>query len=258
MHFYISIARPMKPVWKPLAALVAAACTLSAQADFIGLNIGAKVWTPDISGSVNGGGGDISLQNNLGYTDQTSNSLNLSFEHPIPMLPNIKIQNSDLNATSSSTLQEQIEFDNQTYIASTAVNSTLDLSHNDLVLYYELLDNWVNLDVGVDLKKFDGRVSIQDQDKVSSITVDETIPMLYIAARFDLPLSGFYVGANFNQIGVGDSSAEDNSVMLGYESSQGMGIEGGIKTFTIDLQDTKDLNTNLEYDGLYVNGFYHF
>ncbi len=245
-----------------IIALLMGATSLPVSADFVGLNIGAAQWTPDLSGSFSTDtAGSVNLNSDLGYADQTSTALSVSFEHPVPLIPNVKYQGFDLNNSSSSTLSEDITFDGQIYSASTDINSTLDLSHNDIVLYYELLDNWINLDVGLDLKKFDGKVSINDLNdsaKDRSITVDETIPLLYLAARIDLPFTGLYVGANIQQLGVGDNSVEDTTLMIGYESSFGLGIEGGIKTFTLELNDASDLNTNLQYDGVYVNGYFHF
>ena len=240
--------------------LLTAVLSGPAAADFVGLNIGASHWMPDITGSFSSGNANsIQLDNDLGYSDHTSTSVTLSFEHPIPLIPNVKYQGSDLNTSSNSTLNTDLEFNNRTYTATSNISSTLDLSHNDIVLYYELLDNWINLDVGVDLKTFDGKVSINGTDGIESIiTVDETIPMIYLSARFDLPLTGFYVGANIQQLSIGDNSAEDTTLMVGYESSAGIGIEGGIKTFSLELNDASDLNTNLEYDGLFLNGYFHF
>jgi outer membrane protein len=249
----------MKPRIKLLSFAIATLASASAYADFVGLNIGANVWTPDIKGSfasTTANSSSINMNNDLGYKDHSSKSLSISLEHPVPLLPNIRYSGSDLNASSRATPGSTLIFNNRTF--SNNINSTLDLSHNDIVLYYELLDNWINLDLGIDLKMFDGKVSMTDSNNTSSITVDETIPMLYLSARFDLPMTGFYVGANFQQLSIGDNSAEDSSVMVGYESKMGLGIEGGIKTFTIELDNANDLNTNLEYDGLYLNGYYHF
>ncbi len=235
---------------------MATAISSPAAADFVGLNIGADKWSPDISGSFNtSGDSTINLQNDLGFDDTSSSALTISFEHPIPMIPNVRYQGRDLSQSASSNVGS-ITFDGIPY--SGAINSKLDLSNNELVLYYELLDNWINLDLGLDLKMFDGSVSISDNTTTTSINVDETIPMLYLSARFDLPLTGFYVGANIQQLSVGDSSAEDTSLMVGYESKIGLGIEGGIKTFSLELDDAADLNTNLEYDGVYLNGYFHF
>ncbi len=233
----------------------------TASADFIGLNIGASRWSPDMAGSFtsdSSGSSTIKVNDDLGYSDHSSTTLNIRFEHPIPLLPNVKYQGSDLNANSTGTFSSSKVFDGKSYTGQ--INSTLDLSHNDIALYYEILDNWVNIDVGIDLKKFDGKVSMRDTsaDPLRSITVDETIPMLYLAARLDLPLTGFYVGANIQQLSIGDNTAEDTTLMVGYESNTGLGIEGGIKTFNLELNDASSLDTNLEYDGLFLNGYFHF
>ena len=250
----------MNPTRTVIAALTIASLTGPVNADFVGLNIGANHWTPDISGSFssnNAGSSTIDLNNDLGYSDTSSTSVNISLEHPVPLLPNLKFQGQNLDVSSTSNTGSTLTFEGNNYTGN--VSSNLDLSHNDIVLYYELLDNWINLDLGLDLKMFDGRVSVSDAtNPTSTIDVDETIPMLYLAARFDLPLTGFYVGANIQQLSIGDNSSEDSTLMVGYESKIGLGIEGGIKTFNIELEDANQLNTNLEYDGLYLNGYFHF
>jgi len=92
----------------------------------------------------------------------------------------------------------------------------------------------------------------------SSIEIDETLPLLYLSAKFDLPFSGFYVGADISSFSIDDSSADELTVKLGYESGSGLGIEGGVKTFSLELDDADDLDTDIEYDGAYVNGYFHF
>jgi outer membrane protein len=240
------------------SSLLVLAALNPVRADFVGLNIGANHWMPDVTGSFKSNTSTtdttINLKNDLGYKDDSSTSLSLSFEHPVPFIPNIKYSGYDLN--SSSVGSASFNFKGKPYTG--IINSTLDLSHNDIVLYYELLDNWVNVDLGLDFKKFDGKVSVSDTTNSETIDVDETIPMLYLAARFDLPLTGMYIGANIQQLSVGDNSSEDTTLMVGYESKSGLGVEGGIKTFSLDLQDSNNLNTNLEYDGIYLNGYFHF
>ncbi len=225
-------------------------------ADFVGLNIGTNRWVPDISGSFNSSNdSSIETGNDLGYSDHTSIAMTISIEHPVPVVPNFRYQGYDLNASSQSTLDNDVTFNGSTYYTGSDVNSTLDLSHNDIALYYQLLDNWINLDLGLDFKMFDGKVSINND---APIDVDETIPMLYFSARVDLPLTGFYVGANIQPYSLGDSSSEDSSLLIGYESRIGLGFEGGIKSFSLDLEDVNDLNTNLEYDGIFLNGYFNF
>lgn len=245
----MSSARKIIPLILGLASLS------SAQADFVGLNIGAYAWNPDISGSLRtDSDSKIQLESDLGFKDDSSSGLSVSLEHPMPALPNVRYQTIDLKSSSRTTASKDIQFNGSTYSAAQTINSTLDLSHQEIVLYYEMLDNWINLDLGIDLKMFDGEAGIND----NRVAIDETVPMLYLSARVDLPFTGFYVGANIQQLSLGDNSAEDTTLLIGYESNLGLGIEGGFKTFTLDLNDANNLDTNLEYDGLFLNGYYHF
>jgi len=233
----------------------------SVRADFVGFKIGASYWEPDLSGSVTGdtvGDTPINLVGDLGLDSPSPSNLVLTLEHPIPLLPNIRFQSLELDSTGSNVIlpADALIFNGVSY--SGTVTSTFDLSHNDIVLYYEILDNWVNLDIGLDIKIFDGDVILTDAAFTDTVLIDETIPLLYLSARFDLPFSGFYIGADLNGASAGDNSIEDTSIMLGYESDSGLGIEGGIKKFSLELNDVTDVNTNLEYDGIYLNGYYHF
>jgi len=222
-------------------------------ADFVGLNIGSGYWTPSLVGTFHSNTSNNNI--NAGDSVDSKPSFVISFEHPIPLLPNIKFQNRALNSSSSDSTTG-ITFNGATF--NNGVSSTLDLSHNDLVLYYELLDNWVNLDFGLNLKTFDGEVTVSDNTQNESISIDETIPLLYLSARFDLPFSGFYIGANIQNLSLSDSTIEDSTVKLGFEASSGFGIEGGYKKFSLDLKDASSLNTTIEYDGLFINGYIHF
>ena len=244
-----------------LSALVALASGV-ARAEFVGFNIGASHWSPTLSGSFQSGSEDsIDLVDDLDVEDPSQSSMVLILEHPIKALPNLKYQGFDLDSSGSSQLDSDINFNGQTFNSGDQVQSSLDLSHDNIVLYYQLVDDWIDLDLGVDLKLFDGEVSLAGSSS-TSVDVDETIPLLYLSARFDLPKKGFYVGADINanliDLGLSDSDAQDSTIMLGYESRNGLGIEGGYKYFSLDLDDVNDLDTDLEYDGIYFNGYYNF
>ena len=174
------------------------------------------------------------------------------------MLPNIRYQGYDLDSSDSSSLPSDLLLNGEPLNSGKGITSTVNLSQDDLVLYYQLSDKRLNLDLGVDLKSFDGEISLDG----TSVSVDETIPLFYLSARIDLPYSGFYVGANINanifDLGLSDSSAQDSTIMLGYESGNGLGIAGGFKTFSLDLNDVDQPDADLEYDGVFLNGYFNF
>lgn len=233
-----------------------------AQADFVGLDIGANQWRPALNDPFGSNPDDrIDLVDDLDVGNPTKPSMVLILEHPIAALPNIRYQGFDLGTSGISTLDSDINFNGETFASGNQVRSTFELSHDDIVLYYQLGNSRLDLDLGVDLKRFDGEVSLSGATS-TSVEVDETIPLLYLSARYTLPNSRIYFGAKLNasfiDLGLSDSSAEDSTIMLGYDSGNGLGVEGGYKYFSLELNDIDALDTDLKYDGLYLNGYYNF
>ena len=160
----------------------------------------------------------------------------------------------------NATLNPELSYNGASTDPAGRASYSYDLDHDDIVLYYQLLNNWIDLDMGVDLKRFDGRITPSGAD--SSVNVDETIPLVHLSARVALPISGFYVGADINasviDVGISNSSAQDSTFLLGYDTGTGLGIQGGFKSFSLQLNDSSDVNSDLEYDGLFLNGYYSF
>jgi outer membrane protein len=226
----------------------------TAEAEFIGLNISASQWASPIPSSFDSTDSDsFDLIDDLDVDDPAQSSMTFILEHPIRALPNIRYQGSQLNSG--------ISIHDEAFNSGSRSRSTFDLSQDDIVLYYQLLDNWVDLDLGIDVKRLDGEVSYGSTSS-NTVTVDETIPLLYMSARFDLPLDGLYVSADINanviDLGLSESSAQDSTIMMGYESGTGLGIEGGYKYFSLDLDNVDASDSDLEYDGVFLNGYINF
>ena len=223
------------------------------RAEFIGLNINESHWASPTSNTFGETSDDaVDLTDDLELTDPTETSRIIIFEHSVSALPNIRYQGSQLDSNSNINLQTLGSNDQGT--------STFDISNDNLVLYYQLLDDGVDLDLGLDVKRIDGEVSYSGSD--STVEIDETIPLLYLSARFDLPVNGLYVGANLNadviDLGVSESSAHDSTIMLGYDSGNGLGLAGGYKHFSLDLNNSDAPDTDLEYDAIFLNGYINF
>jgi len=252
----------MKSTWNVIILpILLLAGTTVAHAEFIGLNLGSGAWSAEQTDPLNSASYNLNNLTSKPVPDvQATPSLLFVLEHPITALPNLRYQGSDLDSNGSDSLNGgSLSFNNQSY-SDDPVTSTYDLNHSDIVLYYELMDNWVNLDFGLDLKSFNGEISINDSSPNNNVLpIDETIPLFYLSARFNLPFNGFYVGADINSnFNISDSVAEDSTFMLGYQSDNGARVEGGVKIFSLDLNDSNDVDGNLEYDGLFINGYIPF
>lgn len=229
-------------------------------ADTIGFELGANSWQQNFSGDVSSGliGSTVDVEADLGYSDETNNVFYALIEHPVPVIPNIRIQQTDLDLSSNGTATVPFQFGGINFTGD--VSSDIDLSHTDLTLYYELLDNWVSLDVGITVRSInDGSIEITEVNtgQTESFDADVVLPMLYVAARVDLPLSGLFVAADVNGVSVDDNSLFDYRARIGYETSIGLGLEAGFRSFELDYDDDGD-TADLTIDGAYAGLFYHF
>ncbi|MGX5173366.1 TIGR04219 family outer membrane beta-barrel protein [Aliikangiella sp. IMCC44653] len=237
-----------------------------AQADIAGFEVGAYQWSTDYDGTISSDSGnvlgdEINLRDDLGYTDDKNNIIWASLEHPLPFIPNFKLVSSDINASATNTLVREIQFAGETYSANADVATTVDLSNIEYTFYYEILDNWVNLDLGLTLRQYDGEVSLRTLDLPNNLdereNIDFTIPLVYAKARFDLPFTGFFIDAELNAISYDDDSVSDMLIALGYESDIGFGAKLGYRTFDLDVVDDQ-FTADVTFDGAYVSAFYHF
>ncbi len=229
----------------------------AAQADTIfGVYAGGGTQNFDFTGDFedDSTSGDIDLEDDLNLSDESGTYVYIAIEHPIPFLPNVLLTSIEIDQSGSGTVTQT--FDGVDF--SGAVDSTVDLSHTDATFYYELLDNWVNLDLGLTIRKFDGEVKlVSATEGTAQEDIDYTIPLLYGKARFDLPLTGVYVSASGNWLGAGSNSFLDSMVTVGYESTIGLGLEAGYRNITLSV-DESDFEADMGFSGIFAAATFHF
>ena len=228
-----------------------------AQADTIlGWRMGASAWQQQYSGHVQSGPSQIDLEDDLGYDDDTGYSFYFALEHPVPLLPNVMLAHTKIDADARGDVNGFI-FDGNMYNGE--VRSSMDLTHTDATLYYQLLDNWVNLDLGITGRIFDNGVEITDVTTgiTGSLDIDYVIPLIYAHVRFDLPLTGLSLGVEGNGISYDDDTLYDVKVNLAYEFSFGLGVEAGYRVFDLDYEDNDDI-ADVTIDGAYAGFVWDF
>ena len=238
-------------------ALASAMLPSLAQADTVGWRIGANSWQQNFEGDVQNGPSVIDIEDDLGFDDDDGLSFYAALEHPIPALPNIMLTHTELDANATGDITGFI-FDGNVYTGEVA--SDVDLTHTDVTLYYEILDNWVNFDLGLAGRVFENGVEITDVGTgiKGSLDIDYVIPMVYAQLRFDLPLTGLSVGAEGNAIGYDDDTLYDAKINVSYTFAFGLGIEGGYRRIDFDYQDNDDEEADVTIDGIYGGLYWDF
>lgn len=237
--------------------------TAQTQADVVGLHAGAGVWKPDIDG--NFGLTDTITTSELGVKADDANYFYIALEHPVPVLPNIRITHTTLEAGGESTLTSDFTFDEVTFPAGTDTISYLDATHTDYTAYYEVLDNVASADIGLTFRSFDGNASVEGTYGSENYSEAEEFsvvaPMLYGRVQVDLPLTGFYLGGTVNYIGMDGDKLQDLEARVGYMMSivaASLGVELGYRKTSMQYADDDDLNVDLNFDGSYAAVVFHF
>ena len=239
-----------------IASLIGLFLPVAAQADTIGVRIGANGWQQNFSGHAKSGsaGDRIEIEDDLGFDDDYGFQGYIAIEHPVPFLPNVLVQRTVIDDDSNGDLNGKT-FDGVTFPG--AVDTTIDLTHTDTTLYYEVLDNWFSLDLGLTARFFEQGFKIKDQTQSATLDIDQVVPMVYAAVKFDLPLTGLYVGADGNGTQYDDDTLIDVKANIGWESSVGLGVEAGYRYFDVDYEDSKE-EADLTIEGPYAGLFFHF
>lgn len=218
------------------------------QADVVGLGASVSYWDSDLSGKAATNNDLVDVENDLNLGGDSTANASLYLEHPVPVLPNIRINYTRVKQSGRGQVG-LVGFDGVTG----DVQSDFDLEQLDLTLYYEVLDNWVNLDLGLTARDLAGDLTVQEVNGLatSETSVDAVIPMGYLAARFDLPFTGVSVGTEGNFISYGGDSLLDFNAYGQYEMAL-LRFRAGYRQMSIDYEDGND-RLDVEIGGPFVS-----
>lgn len=241
------------------ALLIGMVVTSTANADTLGFRVGTGVWEPESSGTIRHKGTDADLKNDLKLADEQNSYTYAYIEHPLPMIPNIKIAESTLSSKGKGSPGKDFTFGDTGYTTASTITTELVLDHSDILLYWQLLDNWISFDLGIMARKFDGKLSVSDGTTTKQTNIDQTVPMLYAMAGLEIPgISDLVVSVEMSMVEYDGSSMQDITSKVSYTTSYLIGFEAGIRTFTVELDDVNGNYSNMEFTGSFANLFIHF
>ncbi|WP_371186801.1 TIGR04219 family outer membrane beta-barrel protein [Thalassotalea maritima] len=223
--------------------------SLNANADVIGVYAGAQLWDMSAEGSY----ADSSMQTEYDFESEKQNRLYIEVEHPVPLIPNVKIAHSELMTAG-------FEFGFDAMLIDGELNGEVDVTYTDYTLYYELFDNGLfSFDFGLTAKDFGGDFVTSNGD---SLNVDTYIPMLYLSAEVALPLTGLDVFAEGNILAIGDNTLADYQAGVAYALVDNMivdvDVQLGYRVVEVELDDVDDIYADLKFDGVFAGLEVHF
>ena len=224
-----------------------------AQADVVGVGASVSYWDSELTGeAADKSGGEVDVENDLDLENDSNANASLYLEHPVPLLPNVRLSYTLVQQSGRGELGAN--FGGINVGSGVDVQSELDLEQLDFTFYYEVLDNWVNLDLGLTARDLNGELVVREvggAGQVSKTEVDAVLPMGYLAARFDLPMTGFSVGAEGNFVSYSGDSLHDFNAYGQFEIAV-LQLRAGYRQMSIDYEDDDD-RLDVEIDGPFLS-----
>jgi outer membrane protein len=238
-----------------IAAFIVALAPVASHADLL-FTVGAKasVWNAEPTGQIDDDISVDSSNNGLGLDSENGTQLTVFFEHPVPMLPNIKLKQTSLDLSGDGTLALSTSFNGQAFAGP--ITSDLDLSHTDVTLYWglPLPLPYVDINFGATARMFDGSAEVKNAGATESVDLNATVPMVYGAVKVDTPF-GVYAQVDVNYIGYSGNTLSDISYGLGYDLPvpiADIGLEAGYRSLSMKTdEDLTDIATDVDVSGLY-------
>ncbi|RUO40030.1 hypothetical protein CWE15_07745 [Aliidiomarina taiwanensis] len=242
-----------------------ASASFSSKADFLfGVHAEAQYWQAENSGDFGYG----ATTDGWGWDDEGATRLRLSLNHFLPLIPNVMVERQMLESTGQKAHTTDFVFQGNAYPApvdgsTSFVDSTWDLGHDTLTLYYRFFDNsLVEFYFGVAAKKFNGDVAVQVNDQSLRQSIDETIPMGYLRLTAGLPFTGLSVRAEGYPVSIGDHEVFDMEASFRYEFLDTLPLDGtisaGYRVLNLKFEGASGLYSDFEVKGPFVNLALHF
>ena len=242
---------------KQLLCLLALSSPLTANADFLSISAGGGAWNASPSGSFKKttDPADIDVKDDLFWDTETQGYAFITLEHFVPIIPNARLMVTKIDQSGSGSAN--FDYDGQTYAGN--VSNDFSLQTVDLLLYYEVLDNIVSLDLGLNIRnlKVDFNVSGDTPPLSTSDSLDETVPMLYVLVGGS-PWPNLIISGEMSYLAYSGSSISDITAKIAYTTSFFVGFEAGYRTQTYEFDDISDTDAKLDFDGVFAGAYLKF
>jgi outer membrane protein len=228
----------------------------------LGLYVGAQGWNMETAGGFSNDGTNADFN----FEDESVSNLYVAFEHPLPLVPNIKIQRTEMDTSGDILLEQNFTFGGQSFSINSNATSDVQLSATDIILYYELFDNdLISFDVGLNTKYIDGELLVTNKDEPTIDGREEfsgPIPMIYSRLALGVPLTGFGAFVEGSFLSVDDHTLTDYQAAITYSLINSLAADVtfqlGYRAVSLELEDLDGIFSDLEFKGAYAGLEVHF
>ena len=258
----------MKNLFTKIALTTALITTAQAGA-ILDLEIGGGSWSTNApTGTLETSGVQFDLQNeaNLGSTSDNT-YVWVVVDHLIPIVPNIRIEQTTLKSVGSKTV-------NIAGLIDGDIDTELDMTHTDYIAYWGVpFGTWLpfidELDFGLGAKVFSGSLSMTDSLGIAD-PVEETfnnipVPYGYGKLRVEPPLiMGIGLEAELKYLSLDALVFNETIVKADWGFTAPLpimdieaGVEVGYRTMSLNV-DASSLKTDIGFDGIFFGVYGKF
>lgn len=242
---------------KQLICLLALTTPVIANADALSIVVGGGAWNATPHGGFNktNDPSEVSVKNDLFWDTETQGYFFATFEHFVPLVPNVKLAYTKTDQSGQG--DANFVFDGTSY--SDNVTNDVSVEVIDLIAYYELLDNIVSIDLGVDIRNINADTKINQTGTTiqSSDSFNETFPMLYVLVGAS-PWPGLIFSGEVSYVTYSGSNVSDLTAKVAYTTDYFVGFEAGYRKQNYNFDDVSNTDSNISFDGVFAGAYMKF
>lgn len=228
----------------------------AAHADFLSISAGGGIWSETPDGSFyKAGDTPLNVKDQLLWDEGKQGYAFATLEHFVPLVPNAKIIYTRLEHGGSG--NGNFTFNGVNY--NGAFSNDLSMETLDLLLYYEVLDNVVSLDLGLNLRTLNIDYSITDSTTGITDTskADSVAPMIYVLVGAS-PLPDLIISGELSYLSYDGNTMSDFTAKIAYTTSFFVGFEAGYRRQELVLDDIDSTFADLTFAGPFAGAYVKF
>lgn len=213
--------------------------SVASASTILGMGVEADYYAPAASGDFSYSDNGTVSHTYFNKDTESTYQVGIYFEHPVPLIPNIRLD-----------LTPEASFSGSNGILGT---NKVSVNQTDITPYYEILDNVIDLDIGMTFKVLDVTV-----EGTTNQHLNQVIPMGYVAAGADIPGTGLRIAGDLKYIKVNGDSFTDTRIKAVLDLSAGLQAQAGYRYESLKITDHYNVNGDVKFEGPFIGVGYIF